>query len=80
MVRPESLRLGGQENRFSAEVVSDVYLGEVEQFVLAAGDLELRAAVGNPGAHAPRAGEAVTVGFSPDDAFLLPHEPGGPSA
>ena len=73
MVRPECLRMGrGAQNAFRARLVSNVYLGEVEQFVLEAGKLRLRAVVVNPGANAPEPGEDVDVCFAPEDTVLLP--------
>ena len=73
MVRPECLHLGqGGDNTFRATLASSIYLGEVEQHVLEAGGLELRAVIANPAASAPAPGADVDVYFAPDDAVLLP--------
>ena len=75
MVRPECLQLGdGRENAFRARVDSSVYLGEVEQFVLSAGGLELRAIQSNPGFEPAPVGREAQVHFSAEDAVLLPAE------
>ncbi|MDP6438904.1 MAG: ABC transporter ATP-binding protein [Candidatus Brocadiia bacterium] len=83
MVRPECLRLGGggeqaaetsAVNAFRARVEANVYLGEVEQFLVRAGEHELRAVIANPGESAPGAGEEVEVNFAAEDAVLLPAE------
>ena len=75
MVRPECLRLGaGAENTFRAGVRSNVYLGEVEQFLLDVGGQEMRAVIANPGENAPRPGGEVDVHFQAEDAVLLPAE------
>jgi iron(III) transport system ATP-binding protein len=73
MVRPECLRLAaGAPNGFRAAVDSSFYLGEVEQFVLSAGEIELKAFQANPGEESPRAGQQVDVHFVPEDAVILP--------
>jgi len=75
MVRPEGLRVGhGDENAFRAKVASSLYLGEVEQFVLDAQGMTLRAVVPNPGTEAPQPGTQVDVHFAAADAILLPHQ------
>ncbi len=75
IVRPECLRLaGGERNAFKARVESAVYLGEVEQFVLSAGGMELLAVQSNPGAEPPAGGDEIAVHFSADDAVILPYE------
>ncbi len=75
MVRPECLRLGGGGvNAFRAWVEANVYRGEVEQFLLRAGEHELRAVIANPGESAPEAGDEVEVNFAAEDAVLLPAE------
>jgi ABC-type Fe3+/spermidine/putrescine transport system ATPase subunit len=77
MVRPECLRVGEDaDNTFRARLMSSVYLGEVEQYVLQAGEQALRAVVANPGEEAPEPGADVTVGFAASDAVLLPPEGG----
>ena len=73
MVRPECLKIeSGEANAFRATVQSSVYLGEVEQFVLEAAGMELRAVRSNPSETAPPAGGEVDVGFDPQDAVILP--------
>jgi len=73
MVRPECLRFGESgTNSFHARVVRNVYLGEIEQFVLEASGLTLVLAVANPREGTPRSGEAVAASFLPDDAVALP--------
>jgi len=75
MVRPECLQLGnGHENAFRARVDSSVYLGEIEQFVLSAGGMELRAIQSNPGSGPAPVGRETQVHFSAEDAVLLPAE------
>jgi iron(III) transport system ATP-binding protein len=75
MVRPECLRLGGgRENVFRARVESSIYLGEVEQFVLSAGGIELRAIQSNPGFEPAPVGREAQVHFDGEDAVLLPAE------
>ncbi len=75
MVRPECLTMqAAEENAVSATLASSVYLGEVEQSVLEAGGLELRAIRANPGGTPPRVGEQVPVHFEPEDAVILPQE------
>ncbi len=75
MVRPEGLQLShGKANNIKATVQDSVYLGGSEQFVLEAGALSLRAVEANPGETPPRAGQAVDVHFSPQDAVILPRE------
>ena len=73
MVRPECLRLAaGDGNSFQATVESSFYLGEVEQFILSAGDVELKVFQANPGEASRRAGERVDLHFLPQDAVILP--------
>ncbi len=75
VVRPECLKLGtGKRNVFEAEVKSTVYLGEIEQFVLSARGVELRAVESNPGESPPAGGQRVDVHFSPEDALVLPRQ------
>jgi iron(III) transport system ATP-binding protein len=75
MVRPEGLQLRkGDCNAVRATVRESVYLGESEQFVLAAGDLELRAVQSNPGQTPPQAAQEVDLHFEPQDAVILPLE------
>jgi len=78
MVRPECLHLApGSLNAFSAVLVSNLYLGEVEQFVLEAGGSRLRAVVANPGRRALKPGVEVHVHFAAEDAILLPRQERG---
>jgi len=80
MVRPECLHLGqGGDNAFRATLASSVYLGEVEQLVVEAGGLELRAVTANPSASAPGGGATVDVHFASDDAIVLPAQSEGGS-
>ena len=75
LVRPECIALrGASQNAFQARVESNVYLGEVEQFVLSAGGLELRAVQSNPAPEPPAAGRQVQASFEPEDAVVLPSE------
>jgi len=73
MVRPECLTIGrGGDNGFPATVLRTVYLGEVEQCVLRAGEMELLALAANPAAVPLEPGRTVRVGFEPAEAFILP--------
>jgi len=73
VVRPECLRLEpGPENCFEAVVASSLYLGEMEQFVLQAGELRLRAVVANPAGEPMPAGTRRKVHFASQEAVLLP--------
>jgi len=73
MIRPEGFVLqGADRNTIEAEVRDSLYLGESEQFVLAAGDLELRVVQSNPGESPPTRGQAITLSFDPADAVILP--------
>jgi iron(III) transport system ATP-binding protein len=75
MVRPECLRTGEAErNEIAARVESSVYLGDVEQSVLAAGEMELRQVQANPSATPPATGERIALHFHPEDAVILPRE------
>jgi iron(III) transport system ATP-binding protein len=78
LVRPECLQLGeGRQNSFPAQVLSSVYLGEAEQFVLSAGGVELRAVCANPRESAGPGSRQIPVHFDPEDGIILPHEPSG---
>jgi len=80
MVRPECLHLGqGGDNAFRATLARSVYLGEVEQLVVEAGGLELRAVTANPSASAPGGRATVDVHFASDDAIVLPAQGEGGS-
>ena len=80
MVRPESLRLGpGEQNTVSARVADSVYLGELEQFLLTAGDLRLRAVRANPADAPPERGREVQVHFDPADAVIIADQESGSS-
>jgi len=79
MVRPECIAVGqGPVNTFQAEVRGAVYLGEVEQLMLRAGELELLAVQSNPREAPPATGERVRAHFAPEDAVILPAEGSGP--
>ncbi len=83
-VRPEAVRLSagpdgdgadGMEaaNAFKAKVATQMYLGEIEQYTLCAGDeLELKALVVNPKEGVSSAGAEVLVQFAPEDVVVLP--------
>jgi iron(III) transport system ATP-binding protein len=72
MVRPEALRFGPEQaNALSARVAGSIYLGEVEQFLLRTGEVELVALKDNPEAAGPEPGRQVELSFAPDDAVLL---------
>jgi len=73
MVRPECLRLEEAKiNSFRARVVRNVYLGELEQFVLDANGFPMLAAIANPGETTPQTGWEVPLSFRPDEAIALP--------
>jgi iron(III) transport system ATP-binding protein len=73
LVRPECVLLGpGEANAFRARIRSSMYLGEVEQFVLEAGEVELRAVQSNPGDEAEAPGRAVDACIDPQDVAILP--------
>jgi len=73
MVRPECLVInpGTAENRFAAVVRRNVYLGELEQLELEAGDIGVQAVLSNPGEESFRTGKELLAGFKPDDAVIL---------
>jgi iron(III) transport system ATP-binding protein len=78
MVRPECIALGpGDSNAFRARLVSSMYLGETEQFLLEAGELELRAMRANPGDETEATGHELDVHVDPDDVVILPAAEGG---
>ena len=72
MVRPESLAFDRRaENRFAALLKRNVYLGELEQFMLDARGTPIRVVATNPGEETPSVGSEVRLGFSADDAVIL---------
>ncbi len=75
MVRPECLRSGPAAlNEIAALVSSSVYLGDVEQYVLAAGQERLLQVRANPAPTPPGPGQEVSVHFRPEDGVILPRE------
>ncbi len=81
-VRPEAVRVlpRGEEseappaagaNAWPAVVVSQTYLGEVEQYRLRAGELEWKALAVNPKGEQTPAGAPVWLAFDPDDVVVL---------
>ena len=75
MIRPEGLRLAkGEENSIAATVLDSLYLGETEQFVLMADEIELRAIQSNPGDAPPAGNQPVELSFNAQDAVILPRK------
>ncbi len=82
-IRPEALTVtdGNAANCIAGVVREVIYLGETQEFVLAArapsGEAtpyDIVVMLANPDGHSPRAGDSVTVSFSPGDVVLLPPE------
>jgi iron(III) transport system ATP-binding protein len=75
-IRPEACRLtsNGAENRFEAEVVERLYLGESTQLTLRVGDATLYARlVEHADTPAPRTGDRVGCCIDPQEVILLPN-------
>jgi iron(III) transport system ATP-binding protein len=76
-VRPEALEVvdaearAGRANQLAARVAQSIYLGETEEFVLQAGDLELKAVMHNPGQHGRRVGDTVGLAFDAEDVVVF---------
>ena len=75
-MRPESLsihpRAPEHPNEFAARISGLTYLGDIEEYALAAGDdLALRAVMLNPGTDAPQVGSDVAVSVAPEDVAVL---------
>jgi iron(III) transport system ATP-binding protein len=77
-IRPESLRFVNQDgpavNRLSAVRGEVVYLGDVAEHRLQAGEQSLLVTEANPGATAGEPGEAVSLQVAPEDVVLLARE------
>jgi len=77
-IRPESLRLARDAattvNRISAVRGEVVYLGDVAEHRLQAGEQSLLVTEANPGAASAEAGETVTLEVAPEDVVLLARE------
>jgi iron(III) transport system ATP-binding protein len=78
-IRPESWRMvasaSGGVNRLSAVRREVVYLGDVAEHRLQAGEQTLLVTEANPGPTAGETGEAVTLEVAPEDVVLLAREP-----
>ena len=73
MVRPECLHLRRRsDNVFQAVLRSDVYLGELEELVIEAEGMTLRALMANPGEYRAETDARIEVSFAAEDALLLP--------
>jgi spermidine/putrescine transport system ATP-binding protein len=73
-VRPEKIRLGPEErNRLDGRVTERAYLGVAIQYVVetAHGPLQVYVQNADPGTRAVSPGDAVTLSFSPDAAFVV---------
>jgi iron(III) transport system ATP-binding protein len=75
--RPEAVCLGpAPVNALATRIRSVIYLGEVEQYLLALEDGTLLKAVEQNPVEIRRPGAALTVHVRPGDLFLLPRPPG----
>ena len=73
-VRPEKLRLGGNEiNSLSGTIVESAYIGVSTQYIVdtPAGAVTVYVQNDRPGANGIAPGERVTVGWSPDCTFVV---------
>src|SRR5205085_12491137 len=73
-VRPEKIHLGaGEANVLEGRVAERAYIGVSTQYVVATDHGSVVVYVQNtePGAHAVAPGDAVTLSFSPDAAFVV---------
>jgi iron(III) transport system ATP-binding protein len=79
-IRPESLRMaraaGDGLNRLSAVRREVVYLGDIAEHRLQAGEQNLLVTEANPGATAGEPGETVALEVAPEDVVLLARESG----
>ena len=75
-IRPELLRPASshEENAFTAQVVSRMYLGEMVQYQLRAGHTELLATVLGTGAPTASDGTELRLAFDADEAVVFPTE------
>ncbi|MEA2441187.1 MAG: spermidine/putrescine transport system ATP-binding protein [Thermoleophilaceae bacterium] len=76
-VRPEKLRLGGEErNTLSGTVAESAYIGVSTQYIVdtPAGAVTVYVQNDRPAAHSVAAGERVTVSWSPDCTFVVDAE------
>ena len=60
-----------RENRLRADVVSSMYLGELEEFVLATGGQTFKVVIANPAGDAPRPGMQRWISFAAEDAVIV---------
>jgi spermidine/putrescine transport system ATP-binding protein len=73
-VRPEKIRLGdGEANVLQGHVAERAYIGVSTQYVVDTPNGKVAVYVQNtdPGAHAVAPGDAVSLSFSPDAAFVV---------
>jgi spermidine/putrescine transport system ATP-binding protein len=73
-VRPEKVRLGGTEaNVLTGRVSERAYIGVSTQYVVTTehGPVVVYIQNTEPGAHAVAPGDAVTLSFNPDAAFVV---------
>ncbi len=73
-VRPEKLRLGGDEaNSLAGTVAESAYIGVSTQYIVetAAGAVTVYVQNDRPGANGVAPGERLTVGWSPDCTFVV---------
>jgi len=75
-VRPESLNIHLRPpegpNEFAVRIANLTYLGDTEEYELAAADeLAMRAVMLNPGTDAPQVGSDVAVSVAPEDITVL---------
>jgi iron(III) transport system ATP-binding protein len=80
-VRPELLRPASADapNAFRARVVVRMYLGDMVQYQLRAGDLELTATVLGSDDWKASAGQDLTLAFGPGEAVAFPEESSDPA-
>jgi spermidine/putrescine ABC transporter ATP-binding subunit len=73
MLRPERVRLGAASavNRFEATVEERTYLGDVTSYRFRVGDALVTAQCQNTGAALHSVGDAVTIGWEPEDCVSL---------
>jgi spermidine/putrescine ABC transporter ATP-binding subunit len=73
MLRPERVRLGAASavNRFEATVEERTYLGDVTSYRFRVGDALVTAQSQNTGAALLSVGDAVTIGWEPEDCVSL---------